>query len=162
MLSIRVVGVGSSAVALAMLALSACASTGTEGSVDSGGASVASAPAPATVTHTVHARTSAKSKPAEPASNPKHTRKAKQHRAVAGDWVVPNEVGNGLQDAQDDVQRASGDPVFVSHSHDLLGDRFQILDSDWRVCTQNVAPGTKVGPTAHIDFGVVKLNESCP
>jgi hypothetical protein len=54
------------------------------------------------------------------------------------------------------------DPVFFSHSHDDLGDRFQILDRDWKVCDQNVAPGTQVGATAHIDFGVVKVDESCP
>jgi hypothetical protein len=75
---------------------------------------------------------------------------------------MPNEVGRGLQDAQDDLQRVSGDPVFFSHSHDMLGDRFQILDADWKVCNQNVAPGTQLGQFAHVDFGVVKLYESCP
>jgi hypothetical protein len=75
---------------------------------------------------------------------------------------MPNEVGRVLQDAQDDIQRVSGDPVFFSHSHDLLGSRFQILDRDWKVCTQNVAPGQTVSAIGHIDFGVVKLSESCP
>jgi hypothetical protein len=75
---------------------------------------------------------------------------------------MPNEVGKVLQTAQDDIQSAAGDPVFVSHSHDLLGSRFQILDRDWQVCTQNVAPGTTASAIEHIDFGVVKLDESCP
>jgi hypothetical protein len=79
-----------------------------------------------------------------------------------GSWVMPNEIGNDLQAAQDDLQRVSGDPIFFSHSHDLLGDRFQILDSDWQVCNQNVAPGERVSAVAHVDFGVVKVYESCP
>jgi 5'(3')-deoxyribonucleotidase len=75
---------------------------------------------------------------------------------------MPNEVGQVLQDAQDDLQRVSGDPIFFSHSHDLIDDRFQVLDDNWKVCNQNVVPGTRVSAVAHIDFGVVKLSESCP
>jgi hypothetical protein len=30
------------------------------------------------------------------------------------------------------------------------------------VCDQNVAPGSRVSAIGHIDFGVVKLDESCP
>jgi hypothetical protein len=75
--------------------------------------------------------------------------------------MMPNEVGKVLQDAQDDVQRVSGDPIFFSHSHDLRGSRLQILDRDWKVCTQNLAPGSKASAIEHIDFGVVKLAESC-
>jgi hypothetical protein len=75
---------------------------------------------------------------------------------------MPNEAGQILQDAQDDIQRVSGDPIFFTHSHDLLGDRFQILDRDWKVCIQNVPPGQRVSAIEHIDFGVVKLNEACP
>lgn len=75
---------------------------------------------------------------------------------------MPNEVGSGLQAAQDDIQRVSGDPVFFTHSHDLLGDRFQVFDRNWQVCVQNVAPGQTVSPVGHIDFGVVKLDETCP
>ncbi|MGH2884172.1 MAG: hypothetical protein ACRDPA_16010 [Solirubrobacteraceae bacterium] len=75
---------------------------------------------------------------------------------------MPSEIGMDLQSAQDDLQRVSGDPIFFSHSHDLLEDRFQILDRDWQVCTQNVDAGTRVGAVAHIDFGVVKSYESCP
>jgi hypothetical protein len=57
-----------------------------------------------------------------------------------GSFAMPNEVGMNLQEAQDDVQHASGDPLFVSHSQDATGaDRFQILDRDWKVCGQNVS-----------------------
>lgn len=90
-------------------------------------------------------------------------KRTRSHAATLSSlWTMPNEVGRVLQTAQDDLQRVSGDPVFFSHSHDLLGDRFQMLDSDWQVCDQNVAPGTRVGQFAHIDFGVVKSYEQCP
>jgi hypothetical protein len=102
------------------------------------------------------------------AAPPTHARKApvRRHTVVAvpddGSFVMPNEVGKVLQDGQDDIQRVSGDPVFFSHSHDLLGDRFQILDRDWQICTQNIQPGRRVSAIGHIDFGVVKVYESCP
>ncbi len=75
---------------------------------------------------------------------------------------MPDEVGRVLQTAQDDLQRLSGNPLFVSRSHDLLGTRFQLLDRDWKVCDQNVAPGRPVSVNGDIDFGVVKLSETCP
>lgn len=76
---------------------------------------------------------------------------------------MPNEVGQVLQDAQDDVQRVSGNPMFVTFSTDLTGaGRMQVLDRNWQVCTQNVAPGTAVGADVKINFGVVKLDEKCP
>ncbi len=147
------------ATGLFALTLSGCASSGSGGGTSPSAATVPSTPAPVTVTQTVHATSS---KPAAPPTTAP-PKQPKRHRPVqaSGAWVMPNEIGRSLQHAQDDVQRASGDPLFVSHSHDMVEDRFQILDSDWKVCTQNVAPGSKLGPTAHIDFGVVKLDESC-
>jgi hypothetical protein len=75
---------------------------------------------------------------------------------------MPNEVGRRLQDAQGDIQRVSGDPVFFSDAHDALGNRFQILDRDWKVCSQNIPAAQRVSATGHIDFGAVKLEETCP
>lgn len=109
--------------------------------------------------HRTHA---AQHKSVHRSSTHRSKRRKRHSRASDGSWIMPNEVGRGLQAAQDDIQRVSSDQIFVSHSHDLLGDRFQILDSDWKVCTQNVSPGTRVSAIAHIDFGVVKLDESCP
>jgi hypothetical protein len=78
-------------------------------------------------------------------------------------FVMPNEVGKDLQAAQDDIQRVSGNPLFITHSHDATGqERHQILDRNWTVCSQNVAPGTQVQDTTNITFNVVKLDESCP
>lgn len=145
------------AIGLSIFALAGCASIASTGADTT---APASSPAPVTVTRTEHP------KAVKPKSSPKRSRtrrkRHQRHAEDSGNWVMPNEVGRGLQAAQDDLQRVSGDPVFFSHSHDLAGDRFQILDSDWKVCTQNVAPGTRVGPAAHVDFGVVKLDESCP
>lgn len=76
---------------------------------------------------------------------------------------MPDEVGTNLQDAQDDIQDITGNPLFVSHSRDATGDgRFQILDRDWKVCSQNVAPGAKFSAIGHIVFSVVKDYEDCP
>jgi hypothetical protein len=74
---------------------------------------------------------------------------------------MPNLVGQVLQDAQNALH---ADGIFYSKSHDLRGVRHQVLDRDWQVCSQNVPAGQAVtGPAEEtIDFGVVKLSETCP
>lgn len=82
---------------------------------------------------------------------------------TAKHWTMPNLVGANLQTAQDRIQSVTGDPVFLTSSHDASGrHRMQVLDRDWKVCTQNIAPGTTFTMDAKIDFGAVKLAESCP
>jgi hypothetical protein len=76
---------------------------------------------------------------------------------------MPNEVGANLQGAQDDIQRVSGNPLFITRSEDATGaGRHQVLDRNWKVCSQNVPPGTSVDQSVGITFGAVKLAESCP
>ena len=78
-------------------------------------------------------------------------------------WAMPNLVGSGLQDAQDAIQKLTGNVVFFTSSHDVTGrGRHQILDRNWKVCDQNVAPGAQIQVGVKIDFGVVKLAERCP
>jgi hypothetical protein len=77
-------------------------------------------------------------------------------------FTMPNEVGHVLQDAQDDLQSVSGNFAYYSKSHDLIGSRHQILDRDWQVCSQNITEGATVSESDAVDFGVVKLSESCP
>lgn len=79
-----------------------------------------------------------------------------QDRTTAG---LPDLVGKGLQSAQDAAQAAGFDHL---RSHDALGRRrHQILDRDWKVCTQT--PGAGSRPTdVTVDLGAVKLDESCP
>jgi hypothetical protein len=79
-------------------------------------------------------------------------------------FTMPNLVGKDLQTAQDTVQTHG---VFYSVSHDLLGSRMQVLDSNWIVCDETPRAGTTVRGTdkdleGKIDFGVVKRSESCP
>ncbi|MET9293000.1 PASTA domain-containing protein [Streptomyces sp. NPDC003077] len=72
---------------------------------------------------------------------------------------LPDLVGKGLQSAQDSAQAAG---FYSLRSHDALGrGRMQVMDRHWKVCTQSPGPGT-VDTTATIDFGTVKLEESCP
>ncbi|MGY1833473.1 hypothetical protein ACI8AA_23910 [Geodermatophilus sp. SYSU D01180] len=77
------------------------------------------------------------------------------------DFAMPSVVGMTLQDAQDLIQTSG---VFLSVSHDLLGARNQMLDANWKVCTQNVPAGQRVTGDVEgaIDLGVVKVEEFCP
>ena len=106
------------------------------------------APAPAAPT-TVAPTTSAQA-PAVAATTP-----------AGVDFPMPDMTGQVLQDAQDAMQ---GLGVMFSTSHDALGSRMQVLDRDWQVCDQNVPAGQQVtgNVEGQIDFGVVKLSETCP
>ncbi len=74
--------------------------------------------------------------------------------------AVPDFVGQVLQTAQDGAQ-AQG--FYLLTSHDSLGrNRNQVLDRNWKVCTQTPAAGTKTGTGTRLDFGTVKIEESCP
>ncbi len=73
--------------------------------------------------------------------------------------TLPNLVGKGLQFAQDTAQAAG---FTTLTSHDALGrGRGQFIDRDWQICDQTPAAG-KHPVTTKVDFGVVKLDESCP
>jgi hypothetical protein len=115
--------------------------------------------APETVQVTAPASTSVVTVTA-PAPKPARIHTAKP---AANGFPMPSELGNGLQDAQDALQAASGDPFYYTDSTDALGaHRFQILDDDWQVCTQTPAAGTMINEDSNVSFGVVKLDESCP
>lgn len=74
--------------------------------------------------------------------------------------TVPNFVGMGLQSAQDAAQDAG---FYSLKSHDALGRaRYQILDRDWKVCSQTPKAGAKTSTSTKLDFGAVKLDETCP
>lgn len=79
---------------------------------------------------------------------------------VASTFVMPPVVGMVLQDAQDLLQ-AQGS--YVLTQTDATGaERFQVLDSGWKVCWQDPAAGSEVDLAYLVDLGVVKLDESCP
>nr|WP_234444407.1 PASTA domain-containing protein [Streptomyces sp. NRRL F-525] len=74
--------------------------------------------------------------------------------------TVPHFVGMGLQSAQNAAQKQG---FYSLKSHDSLGrNRHQILDRDWKVCSQNVKAGTTTSTDTQLDFGAVKLDETCP
>lgn len=78
-------------------------------------------------------------------------------------FTMPDLTGMDLQSAQDEIQQLSGDPLYFTRSEDATGQgRFQIIDRNWKVCRQNVAPGTRVVGYMDITFSVVKVNETCP
>ena len=68
--------------------------------------------------------------------------------------TMPDVIGMDLQSAQDRVQ-AELDILF-SDSHEVGGDRIQVIDSNWTVVEQTPAPGTPVDEDTAIDFGVVE------
>ncbi|MEU6803637.1 PASTA domain-containing protein [Streptomyces neyagawaensis] len=73
--------------------------------------------------------------------------------------TLPDMTGKGLQSAQDQAQVAG---FYGLTSHDALGrGRNQILDRQWKVCSQ--APKAGEHPTdTKVDFATVKLEEDCP
>jgi len=74
--------------------------------------------------------------------------------------TVPDFVGMGLQSAQDAAQDAG---FYSLGSHDALGrGRMQALDRNWQVCSQNIKAGTTTSTDTKLDFGAVKLDETCP
>ncbi|ROQ97489.1 hypothetical protein EDE04_3988 [Streptomyces sp. 2132.2] len=80
--------------------------------------------------------------------------------AAAKTATLPNLVGKGLQVAQDEAQAAGFHSL---KSHDALGrDRLQALDRNWKVCSQTPAAGANIETTTAVDFGAVKLEETCP
>jgi hypothetical protein len=81
----------------------------------------------------------------------------------AQQWQMPNLAGAVLQDAQDQIQTLTAGAVYFTDTHDLSGQgRHQVMDDNWQICTQNIAPGSALTATSKIDFGVVKLDETCP
>jgi len=77
-----------------------------------------------------------------------------------GPKKVPAVVGKGLQDAQD-----AADAAGFHHltSHDSAGrERHQLLDRNWKVCSQAPKAGAVVPADTKLDFGAVKLAEKCP
>lgn len=102
---------------------------------------------------------------AKPAK-PKTTSKAQvgsQPKSDGDTFTMPDETGKVLQAAQDDLQAVSGDPFYVSFSEDATGeDRFQMMDSNWTVCSQSIAPGDTVTLEDDVTFYVVYYDEDCP
>ena len=77
-------------------------------------------------------------------------------------WTMPNLVGKNLQEAQDAIQELTDFEIPITTSHDATGaGREQLLDRNWKVCSQNIAAGAEISSTSRIDFGAVRTDERC-
>lgn len=77
-------------------------------------------------------------------------------------WTMPDLVGANLQDAQNAIQELTDYEIPITTSHDATGaGREQLLDRNWKVCSQNVPAGTPIGQETRIDFGTVRTEERC-
>jgi hypothetical protein len=77
-------------------------------------------------------------------------------------WTMPNLVGRNLQEAQDAIQELTAFEIPITTSHDATGaGREQLLDRNWKVCSQNIAAGAEISSTSRIDFGAVRTDERC-
>ncbi|MFI6335121.1 PASTA domain-containing protein [Streptomyces sp. NPDC050535] len=95
----------------------------------------------------------AASAPAATPSVDEETPAAEQETAT-----LPDMTGKVLQTAQDEAQALG---FYSLTSSDATGaGRFQVLDRNWQVCSQNPEPGEHPVDTT-IDFATVKLTESC-
>ena len=74
-------------------------------------------------------------------------------------FVMPQLVGVNLQLAQDTLQ-SKGSYLLDQEDHKGLG-RFQILDSNWKVCAQSPRAGKKVPISTIVVLSSVKLTERC-
>nr|WSX48879.1 hypothetical protein OG409_07915 [Streptomyces sp. NBC_00974] len=131
--------------AASVLALTACNPQSTSTGQPAPSSPPAAAPAPATASSAPAAATTPP--PAAPAPAP-------------AQGTVPNGVGQILQAAQDTAQAAG---FYLLGSTDALGkSRMQVLDRNWKVCSQTPAAGTKTETATKIVFNTVKLEETCP
>ncbi|QNE74066.1 hypothetical protein F0344_05115 [Streptomyces finlayi] len=96
----------------------------------------------------------------EPATDAPAATPSEEAAEPAESKAVLNFVGMGLQSAQD---KAQAEGFYLLTSHDSAGrDRLQALDRNWKVCFQNVKAGKTVATDTKLDFGAVKLEETCP
>jgi hypothetical protein len=83
--------------------------------------------------------------------------------STATSWIMPDLVGQNLQDAQNAIRMLTGNAIIVTTSSDASGQgRQQMRVSNWKVCSQYAAAGETITRTSRIDFAVVKLDEDCP
>jgi hypothetical protein len=147
--------------ALLAVLLGACGSDGGGAlEVPPGSTTPAGLPAVATVAPPTHAPKAAGT--TGRATSTSDDGKPESIRAIAihASFRMPNVVGMNLQAAQDKLQSLGS---YLMDQQDASGrHRIQVLDSDWKVCTQEPAAGRTVLATTVVRLASVKLNERCP
>jgi hypothetical protein len=157
------------------LLLVACGGGGAQvGSIDAGGNPPAEAAPKSTQSDGDKADDRAEQKADDPRTAEQERRDeardaAKKVKEIAGDirkgvteahFTMPALVGRNLQTAQDELQ--SRGSYLLDQVDATSQNRFQLLDSDWKVCHQSPAAGTRVLKTALVRLEAVKLTEKCP
>lgn len=85
------------------------------------------------------------------------------YTADPDEWTMPDLIGKDLQSAHDAIQSLTHSAVYYTDSTDLTGrDRMQVSDRHWMVCASTPPPGTTFTVDTEIDFGVVRIEETCP
>ena len=75
-------------------------------------------------------------------------------------FKMPRVVGMNLQLAQDLLQSLGS---YIMDQTDAAGlERWQIIDSNWKVCRQSLSAGKIVPQSITVTLASVKLAESCP
>lgn len=146
-----------------LLGYGATAGGGNQGQAVTIVSSTVTATATATATATVAAppAESPSSQPTEPApSEPTADATKDEDVAEPETFKMPKVVHLNLQDAQDKLQSLGS---WVMDQQDASGlDRFQIIDSNWKVCSQKPKAGKVVPIDTMVVLKAVKLDEKCP
>jgi beta-lactam-binding protein with PASTA domain len=89
----------------------------------------------------------------------KSKKKATPTPTAEAKFTMPKLVGMNLQLAQDLLQSKGS---YILDQEDFKGlSRFQINDSNWKVCKQSPAPGKSVPVSTVVTLYSVKLTERC-
>ena len=89
----------------------------------------------------------------------KSKKKATPTATAEAKFTMPKVVGMNLQLAQDLLQ-SKGSYIMDQEDYKGLG-RFQLVDSNWKVCKQSPAPGKSVPVSTVVTLSAVKLTERC-
>ena len=89
----------------------------------------------------------------------KSKKKATPTPTAEAKFTMPKVVGMNLQLAQDLLQSKGS---YILDQEDFKGlNRFQLNDSNWKVCKQSPAPGKSVPVSTVVTLYSVKLTERC-
>ncbi|WP_114424523.1 PASTA domain-containing protein [Nocardioides houyundeii] len=89
----------------------------------------------------------------------KQKRKKKAPAPAPETFTMPSLVGMVLQDAQDALQSLGS--YLLTQTDGTGQSRFQVLDSGWKVCAQDPAPGAVTDIATLVELVAVKLEETC-
>ncbi|GAB3242673.1 PASTA domain-containing protein [Kineosporia babensis] len=75
-------------------------------------------------------------------------------------FTMPDLIGQNLQDAQDELQDRGS--YLLDQVDATSQNRFQLMDTNWKVCAQAPKAGKQVLKTKLVRLESVKIEENCP